>query len=85
MGAPSPHAARDLARRQHNNITRGQLLGLGYTPKAIKSWADKAHEWEKGAGKKKRDVFVYMISGAKERAPAAAKALIERLRSSAKN
>jgi len=31
------------------------------------------------APKLKRDVFVFMISGAKERAPAAARALIERL------
>jgi hypothetical protein len=34
-----------------------------------------------GAGSKsKRDVFIYMISGAKVRAPAAAMALIEALR-----
>ena len=32
------------------------------------------------AGKAKRDVFIYMISGAKVRAPAAAMALIERLK-----
>jgi hypothetical protein len=31
-------------------------------------------------GKSKRDVFIYMISGAKVRAPAAAMALIERLK-----
>ena len=34
----------------------------------------------KPAAKKKRDVFVYMIAGAKVRAPAAAMALIERVR-----
>ena len=28
--------AWDLARRQHGVITRGQLIGLGFTPKAIK-------------------------------------------------
>jgi len=51
--------------------------------------AARAKEWEAGgtpddldaAGpappKKKRDVFVYMISGAKERAPAAAQELIK--------
>ncbi len=54
-------------------------IETGYSPKAIKGWADKAHEWE-GAGKKKRDVFVYMISGAKERAPAAAMALLKELK-----
>jgi hypothetical protein len=35
---------------------------------------------KKAAPKAKRPVFIYMISGAKERAPAAAMALIERLK-----
>jgi hypothetical protein len=30
--------------------------------------------------KAKRDIFIYMIAGAKERAPAAAMALIERVK-----
>jgi len=66
------------------DFTYARLMGTeskietGYAPKAIKAWADKAHDWE-GSGKKKRDVFVYMISGAKERAPAAAMALIKEL------
>jgi uncharacterized protein YecE (DUF72 family) len=55
-------------------------IETGYAPKAIKGWAEKAHEWEKAGGKKKRDVFVYMISGAKERAPAAAMALLKELK-----
>jgi uncharacterized protein YecE (DUF72 family) len=55
-------------------------IETGYAPKAIKGWAGKTHEWEKGTGKKKRDVFVYMISGAKERAPAAAMALLKELK-----
>jgi len=48
----------------------------GYAPAAIKAWATKAREWE---GKKKRDVFVFMINGAKVRAPAAALALLKAL------
>lgn len=56
----------------------------GYTPAALKTWLKHARTWEEGGApeefpligkapaKKKRDVFVYMINGAKERAPAAA-------------
>jgi uncharacterized protein YecE (DUF72 family) len=65
----------------------------GYTAAAIETWAKRARTWvdggapadlktvaDKAPAKEKRDVFIYMISGAKVRAPAAAKALIERLR-----
>ena len=61
----------------------------GYPPKAISRWAQAAATWAQGgepadvprvapAGKKAkaRDVFMFFISGAKERAPAAAMALI---------
>lgn len=63
----------------------------GYSPAAIKKWAERAKTWEKGdkvkdlpaladtAKAKKRDVFIYMINGAKERAPAAAAALLAQL------
>jgi uncharacterized protein YecE (DUF72 family) len=64
----------------------------GYTQAEIAAWADRARSWERGeipkdlpqidptpARKGKRDVFLYMISGAKVRAPAAAMALIEAL------
>ncbi|HVV27274.1 MAG TPA: DUF72 domain-containing protein [Rhizomicrobium sp.] len=63
----------------------------GYSRTAIKVWADRARAWEKGgtpddmpllappAPKKKRDVFLFMIAGAKERNPAAAQALIAEL------
>jgi uncharacterized protein YecE (DUF72 family) len=47
----------------------------GYDAKALDGWAETAKGWAKGG----RDVFVYMISGAKVRNPAAAMALIERL------
>ena len=56
----------------------------GYKPADLKKWAEAAKAWETGAtpkgidliakapAKKKRDVFVYFISGAKVRNPAAA-------------
>jgi len=65
---------------------------LGYPPKALDLWAKRAKLW--AAGKvpkdlaqvvpskpdgKARDVFLYVISGAKLRNPAAARALIERI------
>ncbi len=65
----------------------------GYPPAALDAWAKRAQAWAAGgapddlppsrrrrAQKAKRDVFLYMISGAKVRAPAAAMALIERLK-----
>jgi len=64
----------------------------GYAPKALDGWADTARAWAAGespeglpyAGEptkagKPRDVFVFFINGAKERAPAAAMALLKRL------
>jgi uncharacterized protein YecE (DUF72 family) len=64
----------------------------GYAPRLLDDWAERARTWADGrtpddlgtiAGtmppKAKRDVFLYVISGAKVRAPAAAMALIERL------
>ncbi len=64
----------------------------GYAPKALNRWAQAARTWAaggeppgvprvEGVGKPAgpRDVFMYFIRGAKERAPAAAMALIERL------
>ncbi|GGZ10479.1 DUF72 domain-containing protein [Novosphingobium colocasiae] len=46
----------------------------GYDEKALDRWADKAREWSKGG-----DAYVFFISGAKERNPAAGQALIARL------
>jgi uncharacterized protein YecE (DUF72 family) len=63
----------------------------GYAPAALDAWARRAHEWADGGGPddlprvaapdvaRARDVFVYFINGAKERAPAAAMALLDRL------
>ena len=65
----------------------------GYPPRALDLWARRAHTWSAGGSPDDlatiagppprtaaRDVFVYMISGAKVRAPAAAMALIELLK-----
>ncbi|MET3493932.1 DUF72 domain-containing protein [Variovorax boronicumulans] len=55
-------------------------LKTGYGPKALDTWAERARGWAESPGKKgTRDVFVYFINGAKEKAPAAAGALLERL------
>ncbi|KQZ43314.1 DUF72 domain-containing protein [Duganella sp. Root1480D1] len=52
-------------------------VATGYTKPALKKWASQAKDWSAGG---KRDVFVYFINGAKERAPAAAMQLIANLR-----
>jgi len=66
-------------------------IATGYAPSEIAKWAKRAKSWAEGGAaeelpliggataKKKRDVFVYMINGAKERAPAAAIALIAKI------
>ncbi|MFC5496629.1 DUF72 domain-containing protein [Caenimonas terrae] len=51
-------------------------LPTGYPPETLDQWAAGARAW---AGDSQRDAFIYFINGAKERAPAAAMALIERL------
>ena len=64
----------------------------GYAEDTLDAWAQRAREWAEGGApddlptiteaarsKSKRDVFVYMISGAKVRAPSAAMALIKKL------
>ena len=62
------------------DFTYARLMGAeekvktGYKPAELDKWAKKAKGWAK-----KGDVFIYFISGAKVRNPAAAQALIERL------
>ena len=63
----------------------------GYAPDDLDAWARRAKTWEDGgeppdlpsiagpAPARRRDCFLYFISGAKERNPAAAMALIGRL------
>ncbi len=65
----------------------------GYTNSALDEWTSHARAWASGASpqglptigtepaaKTSRDVFLYVISGFKQRNPAAAMALIERLK-----
>ncbi|MGE4241570.1 DUF72 domain-containing protein [Ramlibacter sp.] len=49
----------------------------GYAPGDIARWAEGCEAWV--AGGPKREVFAFFISGAKERAPAAAMALLKKL------
>ncbi|GAA0736199.1 DUF72 domain-containing protein [Sphingomonas japonica] len=64
----------------------------GYAPSALDRWSDAAQEWAEGGSpeglpyagadralRQPRDTFIFMINGAKEKAPAAAQALIERI------
>ena len=46
----------------------------GYKAKELDGWAKRAKDWAK-----RGDAFIYFISGAKVRAPAAAEALIKRV------
>jgi len=62
------------------DFTYARLMGTqekvktGYKPAELDQWAKKAKAWAK-----RGDAFVYIISGAKVRNPAAAQALIERI------
>src|ERR1700733_2537936 len=51
-----------------------ERVATGYAAAGLSNWAKRAKAWAK-----RGDVFVYFISGAKVRAPAAAQALIKRL------
>jgi uncharacterized protein YecE (DUF72 family) len=73
-----------------------ETVTTGYPQKALDAWAERAQLWAKGgepkdlpriapapktaASGKPRDVFLYVIHEGKLRAPAAAMALIERLK-----
>ena len=66
-------------------------VATGYPAAELDTWAARARAWGRGSApddlpslaeppaKRPRDVFVYMIAGAKVRAPAAAMALLDRL------
>jgi len=66
-----------------------EKVATGYSAAELKRWAEAAKAWEAGgipkdmkaigkaAAKKKRDVFVYFIAGAKVRNPAAAMAFLK--------
>ena len=69
----------------------GKKQKLGYSSAMLKTWGQRARDWAKGASpkpsmllarpapKKKRDVFLFVIGGAKEKNPAAAQAIIAAL------
>ena len=76
------------ARLMRTDVT----VPTGYPDAALDGWAEAVTTWARGgepqgvplvggkaAPAKAREVFVYFISGAKERAPAAAMALLQRL------
>jgi uncharacterized protein YecE (DUF72 family) len=67
-------------------------LASGYADEALNAWAERARCWAAGGAPDDlpslespietdapRDVFIYFINGAKEKAPAAAMALLDRL------
>jgi len=69
-----------------------EKLNTGYAPKALDAWAQHVHTWAQGGTPaelplledkqpvaRQREVFVFFINGAKERAPAAAQALLSRI------
>ena len=80
-------ASFTYARLQQAKAT----VKTGYTTKELKQWSEDAQSWAEGGApkrhetlakppaRKKRDVFVFMINGAKERAPAAAQELMKLL------
>ena len=87
---PIPDLAADFtyARLQRT----AEDIATGYAAAALDRWADVARSWEKGGAPDglpyvhpdqpkvaSRDAFVFFVSGAKVRNPAAAMALIERL------
>lgn len=75
LDPPAPAAAIDTA-----DFVYARLQGMrdeeaaGYDAPAFDRWAAQAREWSA-----EREVFLFMINGAKVRAPAAAQAMIARL------
>jgi uncharacterized protein YecE (DUF72 family) len=56
-------------------LQRARDIKSGYGPKELDAWAKRAKAWAR-----KGDAFVFFISGAKHRNPAAAQELIKRLK-----
>jgi uncharacterized protein YecE (DUF72 family) len=93
-----PSFADETADFVYGRLMRSESsCPTGYAPQAIAAWAGRARRWSEGgvpdgvprvqrapeASKDGRDVFLFFISGAKERAPAAAVALRAALESPA--
>ncbi|TFZ06794.1 DUF72 domain-containing protein [Ramlibacter henchirensis] len=75
--AKYPRIADDQAPFAYLRLMQSQSeLATGYPTEALDEWAAGARAWaERG-----RDAFVFFINGAKERAPGAAQAFLERIR-----
>ncbi|MGH6790125.1 MAG: DUF72 domain-containing protein [Pseudolabrys sp.] len=93
--ATYPEIADVTADFVYARLQKGKdSVKTGYPPKAIDDWAKRAQAWAKGGAPKDlplidkkhklaakpRDVYMYFIHEGKVRAPAAAMALIERLK-----
>ena len=88
--AEAADVTRTLSMRDCN--PSAAKVETGYTTADLKKWEARAEDWAQGKSPKdlpvigkpakpaKTDVFMYFISGAKERNPAAAQALIKELR-----
>ena len=86
-----PDVTADFVYARLMMASTDQATGYGAT--ALDRWADCAHAWSRGerpdgldpvtdgdpAAPQGRDVFLFVINGAKERAPAAADALLRRV------
>ncbi|CAN7697450.1 DUF72 domain-containing protein [Acidovorax sp. LjRoot118] len=73
-----PAIADGAADFAYLRLMRSQAdVPTGYTPEAIAQWAQGVRSWT--GSERPRDVFVYFINGAKERAPAGAMELIRQL------
>jgi uncharacterized protein YecE (DUF72 family) len=86
-----PDVTSDFVYARLQRAEEGEAKG--YPSRDLALWAKRARTWEEGgeprdlkniagpgAKAARRDVFIFMINGAKVRAPAAAMALIERLK-----
>jgi uncharacterized protein YecE (DUF72 family) len=93
--ATYPNIADVTADFLYARLQQGKdTVPTAYPPKQINEWADRLRTWAEGSGPKDlpvvdgkakptaapRDVFAYVIHEGKVRAPAAAMALIERLK-----
>jgi uncharacterized protein YecE (DUF72 family) len=73
-----PNIADPQAPFAYLRLMRSEAaVPTGYPPKALDDWAGGARAWSDGD--RPRDAYIFFINGAKERAPAAALALLQRL------
>lgn len=74
-----PNIADPQAPFAYLRLMRSEAdCATGYAPASLDAWATGVRAWSQEPSA--RDAFVFFINGAKERAPAAAMALLERLR-----